>query len=358
MRAGMVSEAEKLLKAFEKREDGVVKAQASNNLSFMYYQQGNIALASKFADLAIEIDKYSPASLVNRGNCFYEQKQLEEACQCYLQAMQIDSTCIEAMYNFAFCQFEIGNLEVAENQLHKLNAILPGQACVLYLLALVYKEVGDQGQMTHWLLQLAGVVPSDAGVLQSLGKALAEEGDQSQAFSYHYESYKLFPGDLNAIEWLSHYYLESQFPEKALNYFERAILIEPANIKWHLCAVMCMNRCGNYNKAYESLKRVHIQFPDSIECLTRLVQKANEMKQPEEAREYEKKLKRAEKQQQAIEQNRVNSGRIRSGGHRSGQGSGKARQLSAKNRASPPVLSTGCNLKISTATNYVIYYFL
>ena len=119
---------------------------------------------------------------------------------------------------------------------------------------------------------------------------------------------------------------------------------------------MCMNRCGNYNKAYESLKRVHIQFPDSIECLTRLVQKANEMKQPEEAREYEKKLKRAEKQQQAIQQNRVNSGRIRSGGHRSGQGSGKSRQLSAKSRASPPILSTGCNVKSQTKS-FINHHF-
>ena len=92
--------------------------------------------------------------------------------------------------------------------------------------SLVYQNAGDQAQASHWLQQCSGVVPNDPGVLQALGKNLASEGDQSQAFSYHYEAHKTFPGDLEAIEWLGHYYLESQFPEKALNYFEKAVLIQ------------------------------------------------------------------------------------------------------------------------------------
>jgi len=314
LRAGMPKQAEKLLKAFEKREDTPVRAHASNNLSFMYFNQGNLALADKFADLALEADKYSPAALVNKGNCYFERNQLEEASEFYQQAMNIDATCIEAMYNYAFAQMNLSNFDEAYQYLVKLNTILPGQANVLYLIANVQQRNGDFNNANHWLLQCAGVVRTDTGVLQCLGRNLAEDGDQSQAFSYHYESHKIDPGDLKAIEWLGHYYLESQFPEKAINYFEKAVNIQPTEIKWHLYVVMCLNRAGSYPKAYERLKKVHLKFPDNIDCLKRLVRVCYDIHENEEAKEYEVKLARAVKQATAIEQNRVNSGRIRSGG--------------------------------------------
>jgi intraflagellar transport protein 88 len=39
------------------------------------------------------------------------------------------------------------------------------------------------------------------------------------------------------IEWLGAYYLDAQFAEKAVNYFEKAVLMEPNNIKWQLIMV-------------------------------------------------------------------------------------------------------------------------
>jgi len=323
LRAGLPKEAEKLLKAFEKREDTPVRAQAMTNLSFVYFQQQKFQLADKFAELALQADRYSPAALVNKGNVLFQKKEYEEAHAYYQQAMNIDATCTEAQYNSALLQFEMGNYEIAADTLSKLNVILPGQPNVLYLLALTYQHAGDQSQASHWLTQCASVVPNDPGVLQAVGRNLAAEGDQSQAFSYHYDSQKTFPGDLGAIEWLGHYYLESQFPEKALNYFERAVVIQPNEIRWHLFVVMCLNRAGAYPKAYDRLKRIHVQFPDSLETLQRLVRITGDMKMPNEAREYEQKMKRLQKQQEAIKQNRVTSGRIRSGGTSRGRvGSG------------------------------------
>jgi len=326
LRAGIPKEAEKLLKAFEKRDDTPVRSQAMSNLSFIYFQQGNLQLADKFADLALKSDRYSPAALVNKGNVLFQQKNLEDAYTCYHQAVSIDATCTEAQYNSALLQFEMGNFEISADVLLKLNVILPGQPHVLYLLSLIYQNAGDQAQASHWLQQCSGVVPNDPGVLQALGKNLAAEGDQSQAFSYHYEAHKTFPGDLEAIEWLGHYYLESQFPEKALNYFEKAVLIQPAEIRWHLSVVLCMNRAGSYSKSYDRLKRVNIKFPDSVECLKRLIRLSADMNLVGEQKEFENKLERVEKQKEAVQKNRVHSGRVRSGRAREASG-GKNRNV-------------------------------
>ena len=80
--------------------------------------------------------------------------------------------------------------------------------------------------------------------MQELGQVHDVEGDKSAAFQYHYDAYKVFPGDIRVIEWLSSYYIESQFPEKASNYFNRASIIEPHQVKWHLMHASCLRKIG------------------------------------------------------------------------------------------------------------------
>ena len=75
-------------------------------------------------------------------------------------------------------------------------------------------------------MQLIGIVPSDAAILQRLGEMYDAEGDKSQAFQYHYDSYRYNPSNISVIEWLGAYYIDSQFCEKAIQYFERAAIIQ------------------------------------------------------------------------------------------------------------------------------------
>ena len=57
-----------VLKSFE-RMDQALKAKAATNLSFLYFLEGDIRSADKYADLAYEHDRYNARALVNKGNC-------------------------------------------------------------------------------------------------------------------------------------------------------------------------------------------------------------------------------------------------------------------------------------------------
>ena len=94
-----------------------------------------------------------------------------------------------------------------------------------------------------------------------------DRGDQSQAFAYRHDSYKLFPADINTVEWLGSYYIESQFSEKAIKYFERAAVIQPNEVKWQLMVASCYRRSGSYQHAFEKYKQIHAKFPENVECL-------------------------------------------------------------------------------------------
>jgi intraflagellar transport protein 88 len=112
----------------------------------------------------------------------------------------------------------------------------------------VHRLLEDGSSAVEWLQQALSVSQSDPRLLQELGNMYDLEGDKSAAFQHHYDSYKIFPGDIQVIEWLASYYIESQFPEKAANYFNRASIIEPNEVKWHLMNASCLRKIGENRK--------------------------------------------------------------------------------------------------------------
>ena len=75
-------EAIEVLRAFEKK-DQAFKAKAATNLSFLYFLEGDIAQADKYANLAVRHDRYNAKALVNKGNCMFMRGELEHARSMY-----------------------------------------------------------------------------------------------------------------------------------------------------------------------------------------------------------------------------------------------------------------------------------
>jgi len=61
-------EAIDVLKGFEKKEKDLM-ARAANNLSFLYFLEGDVEQADKYANVAVRTDRYNARALVNKGNC-------------------------------------------------------------------------------------------------------------------------------------------------------------------------------------------------------------------------------------------------------------------------------------------------
>ncbi|KAF6772474.1 hypothetical protein AHF37_08911, partial [Paragonimus kellicotti] len=188
------------LKSFE-RKDTRVASTAATNLSFLYFLEGDLVQADRYAEQALTADRYNPAAL-------------------------------EAFF--------------------KLHAVLRNSAPVVYQIMDIYEKLEDPTQTQEWAMQLHGLVPTDPFLLQRLGDNFEQEGDKSQAFSYYYDSFKYFPCNFDVIEWLGAYYIESQFCEKAIAYFERASLMQPNQTKWWLMIASCHRRSGNYQQALET----------------------------------------------------------------------------------------------------------
>ncbi|CAH1799275.1 unnamed protein product [Owenia fusiformis] len=305
------------LKSFEKK-DTKVASTAATNLSFLYFLENDLSQAAKYAEVAMQADRYNPAALVNRGNVWYMQKDYEKAKQFYKEALENDLSCVEALYNLGLSNKKLARLEDALETFYKLHAILRNNAQVIYHIADIYDQLEDTAQATEWFMQLIGIVPTDATLLARLGEIFDNEGDKSQAFQYHYDSFKYFPSNIEIIEWLGAYYIDSQFCEKAIQYFERAALIQPNQVKWYMMIASCHRRSGNYQKALDTYKSINKRFPENIECLRFLVRLSTDMGL-KDANDFATKLKKAEKSKELREQ-RVNSGSGRRGSGRKREG--------------------------------------
>lgn len=83
-------------------------------------------------------------------------------------------------------------------------------------------------------------------------------------------------------------------PEKAVDYFEQASLMQPAEPKWYMLIGSCYRRAGHFQLALQTYKDVLNRFPDNTECLKLLIRICTDLGL-KEASEYSELLRKAEK---------------------------------------------------------------
>ncbi|XP_064098521.1 intraflagellar transport protein 88 homolog isoform X1 [Macrobrachium nipponense] len=286
-------DAVETLKMFEKKETKVAST-AATNLSFLYFLQNEIEMAEKYAQMARDSNGYNDSALVNLGNCCFQRKDYEKAREHYVAALDIDASCVEALYNLALTNKKLGHFGEALDSLLKMHAIVRNYPPVVYQIASLYQLLRDYDQASEWYLQLLGLVPTDPHIHQRLGQIFDSEGDKQQAYQYYFDSYRYFPSNLEVIDWLGSYFIEHQVAEKAISYFERAALMQPDESKWHLMVAACHRRSGNYQQALQTYKQINRRFPENVECLKLLIRLSNDLGL-KEAAEYAQELKKVER---------------------------------------------------------------
>lgn len=313
-----------VLKAFEKK-DAVHKAMAATNLSFLYFIEGDWSQADKYATMAVRHQRYNAKALVNKANCLCVKNDCERAKELYLEAIGVEADCIEAIYNLGLVNIKMGVLNEALQAFEKLHSILPSNTEVLYQIANIHDMIGDYRQAAKWFnisvscfgnsssenerskrgkngekASLSGRHVADPGILARLGQIFNKDDDETQAFHYHLESYRYFPVDLDVIAWLGVWYVKSELYEKAIQFFERASQIQPAEVKWRLMVTSCFRRMGAYQRAIVLYEQIHQDFPDNLECLRYLVVISKDLGQQYDV--YQHQLSKLEREE-AVNQN-------------------------------------------------------
>lgn len=97
------------------------------------------------------------------------------------------------------------------------------------------------------------------------------EGDRQQAFQYQNESYRVYPSNLQTIAWLGSHYIDLQVAEKAVVYYEKAVLANPNDPYFLLRIAGCFRRIGNAQKSLQMFQNIMRQFPENVDCYRALM---------------------------------------------------------------------------------------
>jgi intraflagellar transport protein 88 len=204
---------------------------------------------------------------------------------------------------------KIGDYDEALNFFHKLNSKFNHQQHpeVLFQIGHVYELMGDTNAALEYYHQLLGIVQMDSGVLKKVGELYEMRNDRQQAFHYHLEAYRLYPVDFSVINWIGSHFIELQIAEKAISYFEKAVLNNPNDSYFLLRVAGCYRRIGNSQKSLQLFQQIHEKFPENTDCLRALIHLTQTQGLTELNEMYIEKLDKLEKQKEVRQ--RINSSR-------------------------------------------------
>jgi len=313
MKKRQFDDALEVLKAFE-RKDQALRAVAATNLSFIYFLEGEYEQAEREADIAMRSDRYNAKALVNKGNCLFVAGNYQGARDMYLEAVGVEADCVEAIYNLGLTNVRLQAFDQAHHAFDKLHTVLPSLPEALFQLGAIYERGGaatDLEQAAKTYEMLLSKAPGDPNLCSRLGLVYEKLEDDATACHWHTEAHRHSPVNLNVISWLGVWYVKREMYEQAIEYFERAALVQPGEAKWQLMVTSCYRRLGDYNKALELYQEIHEKHPDNAEALQYLEALCRDLGRPHD--EYTRKLekiRRSQPQPQATMQ----GGMTRAGG--------------------------------------------
>lgn len=241
LRRNEFKSAIKMLKSFESK-DVDLRAMVATNLSFVYSLEGKHAVADDFTDIALASNRFNPNALVNKGNSLYMVENYTEAKELYLEAVGVDSTKFEAIFNLGMVNVKLGLAEEAEQAFGKLHSFITNDPRVLYHVANLYDESGDSESALKWFNVLSARLPSDPAVQFRIGNLYADQDKNSQCLHYCLESHRLYPSNLNVIGWLAVWFVKHEMYEKSIHFFRKAAQIQPNEVKWDSMITSCLRR--------------------------------------------------------------------------------------------------------------------
>ena len=302
MKSRRFEDAIDVLKSFEKK-DASLRAIAATNLSFIYFLEGDLNQAEKQADLAIKNDRYNAKALVNKGNCFYTAGEFAKAKDLYLEAVGVEADCVEAIYNLGLVNLKVNSLQEAHQAFDKLYSVLPSVPEALFHIANIYERAGSQtdlNQAAKTFEMLLSKVPGDPNICVRLGQIYEKLEDETTSHHWYTEAHRHHPVNLNVISWLGVWYVKRELYEQAIEYFERAAVVQPSEVKWRLMVTSCYRRLGDLSKAFELYQRIHEDHPENIEALQYLEALCKDQGRNHE--EYSKKLEKLRRSQPMVTQ--------------------------------------------------------
>ena len=208
----------------------------------------------------------------NLGSALLLQERLAEAVEYLHQALQINSSYVDAHYNLGLALGKQGQLEEAIKQFRQVLELNPEHAKAHNNIGIALASRGDsEGAMEHFRRALE-ISPKDVRAHNNLAIALAGRGDLEEAIKYFQSAAELDPENAGTHTNLANALFQRGDVDGAIRHLRRAAEISPADlaVRYNL-AIMLASR-GELEEAVRHFRealRIEPDFAEAHEGLGR-----------------------------------------------------------------------------------------
>lgn len=195
------------------------------------------------------------AAYRKQGNEYLAKGELENAAECYLQAIAINHDYAEAYINLGFVLKEQKLYEEAERALKQAIILNPEMEDAYYLLAIVSQELGNLNEAINNYIKVIELKPDFEMVYRDLSLALFQSGQEARAQTVLLKAIALYPINADFHYYLGKLYAHEEEPGKALDCFLKALSIQPEFAEGHNDMGLALQAQDKLDAAIQSYQR-------------------------------------------------------------------------------------------------------
>ncbi len=200
-----------------------------------------------------------------RGNEYLAQGRLEEATECYRQAVVANPGHAEGFLNLGFALKEQHLFEEAEHALKQAVLLAPQMVDAYYFLGSIAQERGNPAKAIEYFQKSLELKPDFEIVYGDLCQLMFQSGQLESATKVIQQGLALFPQSAQFHCYLGNLYVAEKKLEQAVSCYRKALAIQPDYAEVHVLLGNIFKEQGELDDALDCYRKALALRPDSFE---------------------------------------------------------------------------------------------
>jgi len=219
---------------------------------------------------AVESDPDNVAAWIRLGGRYLREEDPIAARRVFLAALAKDKNSLPARLGLACAFDELGQLEVAIEQLRMAQKVAPADPAVLFSLAYCHEREGDESEAINYYQDSINVCPTLRNAHERLAAMFLQQNKIDLAIHHYSRLCELDPDQTDLHLTLANLLMRAGDYDGAIARYEHALTIEPENWTAHNDVVSAYEEAGLIREAIEHLHKMLEREPDQVETRLRL----------------------------------------------------------------------------------------
>jgi len=214
------------------------------------------------------LDQHPNESLLHNigGVCYKSTGQLEMAVKCFERALEIKPDFADAHYNLGLTFQELNQLDSAVKSYKETLSIQANYVKAYNNLGIIYKELGQINDAIKSYEEALNQQPDFVEALNNLGNILTELGKLDEAIKSYEQALAIEPNYIEVHNNLGNILNDLGQLDEAVRHYEKAIAINPDYVEAHNNLGSTLNDLGQLDRAVEHYEKAIAINPDYAEA--------------------------------------------------------------------------------------------